>query len=277
MSDRSISARIADWTIAAVAIAVLIFIACPVLIVIPMSFSGAEALEFPPTSFSLRWYRAVFTNSVWAGAFKNTFFIGFASSTISLVIGSLAAYAIVRAKSLGMRLLEMNFLAPMLVPDIIVAISLFISFAQFGLVGTYPGLILGHVIRSAPFVVLVVGIALKNLGETHEIAAFSLGASRWFALTRITAPMIAPSLVTAWVLALLVSFDEVIVTNFLAGSYETVAKRMFTELTHEISPAITAISSIMVFLTITLMASVAWLLWRSKASREVAQGALAVK
>ena len=148
----------------------LLFLCLPILIVVPMSFSSAQSLEFPPPGLSLRWYAAFFGNEVWAQAGINSLVLATLASTIALILGTLAAYSLVRGVFPGKSLMEANFMAPMIVPSIITAVALFIVFARLRILGTFFGLVLAHSILVMPYVVLIMQVAIK--AAAYEEAAF---------------------------------------------------------------------------------------------------------
>lgn len=229
-----------------IAIATLQFLCLPILIVVPMSFSSAKSLEFPPPGLSLRWYEAFFTTEVWQKAGINSLILATTSSTIALVLGTLAAYGLLRGRVPGRRLLDSNFMAPMILPSIITAVALFIFFAKTGLHGTFFGLIMAHTILVIPYVVLIMQVAIKSFDERIEQVAMTLGASKTRVLLQIVLPNLVPSAVAAWIFAFVISFDEVVVTLFVAGTYLTIPKRMFNELIMQINPTITAVATLLI-------------------------------
>ncbi len=229
-----------------IGIAVLMFLCLPILIVVPMSFSSAKSLEFPPPGFSLRWYEAFFTTEVWQKAGINSLILATTSSTIALVLGTLAAYGLLRGRVPGRRFMDSNFMAPMILPSIITAVALFIVFAKTGLHGTFFGLIMAHTILVIPYVVLIMQVAIKSFDERIEQVAMTLGASKTRVLLQIVLPNLVPSAVAAWIFAFVISFDEVVVTLFVAGKYLTIPKRMFNELVMQINPTITAVATLLI-------------------------------
>lgn len=239
-------ARIVPLWLSIVAGAVLVFLCLPILIVVPMSFSSAQSLQFPPPGLSLRWYEAFFTTQVWQRAGVNSVILATLSSTIALVLGTLAAYGLTRGRLPGRRLIEGNFMAPMIFPTIIAAVALFIVFAKTKLLGTFLGLVLAHTILVVPYVVLIMQVAIKSFDERIEHVAMTLGASKARVLLQIVLPNIAPSAVAAWIFAFVISFDEVVVTLFVAGTYMTIPKRMFNELIMQINPTITAVATLLI-------------------------------
>ncbi len=255
-------ARLSRFMLAAVGLGALGFLCLPIAIVIPMSFSSARALTFPPPGFSLRWYRTFFGDPRWMEAMGTSASVALLASTAALVLGGLAAYGLNRGRFRGRAVAEANFMAPLIVPTIIVAVALYIALARVGLLGSYTGLVLAHTLLAVPFVVMVMGVAIRTFDIRIEQVAWSLGASWATTCRRVLLPNLAPSVFAAWIFALIASFDEVIVTSFIAGTYETIPKRMFNELILEINPTITAVATLLIVFTTLALGAVALLLRR---------------
>jgi putative spermidine/putrescine transport system permease protein len=240
----------------AVGASALAFLAMPIVIVVVMSFSSARSLAFPPPGFSLRWYLRFFGDPVWMEALGTSFFLALLSSTLAVVIGSVGAYGIARRSRLGTAMTEAQAIAPIVVPSIVIAVGYYVAFANLGLLGTYIALLAAHTCLNIPFVMIVMVVAIRGVDYRLEQVAWSLGAS-WFATARrILIPNLLPSLAVAWIFAFIHSFDEVVVTSFIAGTYNTIPKKMFNELILEITPTITAISSLLIFLSVLALAVV---------------------
>jgi ABC-type spermidine/putrescine transport system permease subunit II len=249
--------------LALVAGAVLAFLSIPIIIVVPMSFSSAKSLQFPPPGFSLRWYENLFGSERWIDASVNSLLLALAASTAALVLGTLAAYAIVRGTFLGRRLAESSFVAPMIIPPIITAVAVFIFFAQTRLLGTFFGLVVAHTVLAAPYVVLLMSVAIQSFDQRIEQVALTLGASKLQMLWRVLVPNLIPTALAAWIFAFIVSFDEVIVTLFIGGQYFTIPKRMFIDLIQQVNPTITAIATILIVFSIVTVGIVALLVRRA--------------
>lgn len=241
----------------ATAIGVLVFLMLPVLLVVPMSFSESSSLRFPPQGFSLRWYAQVFSDPSWLAAMRTSLVLAALSSTFALILGSLAAYGLARGRFSGRDLLQSNFIAPLIIPSVILAVALYLVLAMVGLLGSFAGLLLAHTLLGVPYVVLIMTVAIKSFDLRIEQVAFTLGASWSTMFTRVLLPNLLPSAAAAWIFAFVTSFDEVIVTNFISGTHETVPKKMFNELILQVSPAITAIASVLIFISILLMLAMA--------------------
>jgi putative spermidine/putrescine transport system permease protein len=253
-------APIGRFALAVFSGAVLLFLCLPIAVVVPMSFSSASSLAFPPPGLSLRWYESFFGDPRWVRAAGTSALVALASSLAALILGSVAAYGLVRGAFRGRALLEGIFIAPLILPPVITAVALYIFFAQIGLLGTIPGLIVAHTILTVPYVVLLMSVAIRQFDVRIEQVAYSLGAS-WLRMFRsVLLPNLLPSVLAAWIFAFIISFDEVIVTLFLAGAYDTIPKRMFNELILQVNPTITAIATLLIALSVVTIGVVAWLM-----------------
>lgn len=232
---------------------VLVFLSGPLLVIIPMSFSSGSALEFPPPGWSLQWYRALFGSPAWGDAIQKSLLIGFTASLTALALGALAGYGLARGTFRGRGALLAMFLAPMIVPPIVTAVGLYLGFTRFGLQGTFLGLVAGHVVIIVPYVVLLMTVAFQSLDVRLELMARSLGASWLTAFRLVLLPLLAPSIAVAWLIALVTSFDEVIVTVFIGGTTDTVPTLMFNQLRDRIDPTVTALSTLLVLFTILVL------------------------
>jgi putative spermidine/putrescine transport system permease protein len=246
MSRRDPSKPERSIWLATLSVAVLAFLCLPILIVVPMSFSSAKSLEFPPPGFSLRWYETLFGDDKWVDAGINSLVLAGAASTLALVLGTLAAYGLVRGGVIGRGLMESNFVAPMVVPSIITAVAMFFFAARLEILGSFLGLILAHTILVAPYVIMLMSVAIRSFDQRIELVAMTLGATRLTMLRKVLLPNLGPSAFAAWLFAFVISFDEVVVTIFLAGTHFTIPKKMFNELTLQINPTITAVAGVLI-------------------------------
>ncbi len=183
------------WTrraLAALGILGLIFLIVPILIVIPMSFSSAKALTFPPPGFSLRWYQTFFGDARWMDAMWISTLVAVLSSVAALLLGGLAAYGLRRGRFAGRDWAEGNFMAPLIVPTIIAAIALYLGLAKVGLLGSLVGLVAAHTILSVPLVIMVMGVAIREFDPRIEQVAWSLGASWGYTVRKVMLPILAP-------------------------------------------------------------------------------------
>lgn len=225
---------------------VLIFLILPVLIIVPISFSSARFLTFPPPSLSLRWYQQYFTNPAWMQATRVTLTVAFFTVAIATPLGVAAAYAISQSKLKIMRLVHMTLLLPLVVPIIITAVGIFFVYVRVGLVASMPGLVLANVMLGLPYVVISVLAGLQSFDPTQEMVARSLGMNRLRSFFAVTLPQIKSSVVAGGIFAFISAMDETIVALFISGGqYQPLTKRMFTALRDEIDPTIASISTLM--------------------------------
>ncbi|OYU49358.1 MAG: ABC transporter permease [Rhizobiales bacterium PAR1] len=234
---------------------VMLFLILPTLIVIPMSFSESQYLEFPPREWSLRWYKNYFGSTSWMLATATSFKAGFLTMILSTLVGTMAAYGLHTARMRFSGLVFSILLTPIVVPIILVGIGVFYVYVKLGLVNTMAGIVLAHSMLAIPLVVMVVSSALKSYDMNQERVARSLGASRTYAFFFVTLPQIRFSVISGAVLSFLTSFDEVIVSLFISGGENsTLTRNMFAALRDQIDPTIAAISTLVVVLTSILLA-----------------------
>jgi len=226
--------------------AVLLYLILPVLIIVPMSFSSARFLTFPPPSLSLRWYQDYVDSPAWMQATRVTLTVATLTVLIATPLGVAAAYAISQSKLRIMRLIHMTLLLPLVVPIIITAVGIFFVYARIGLVATLSGLVLANVMLGLPYVVISVVAGLQSFDATQEMVARSLGMNRLRSFFAVTLPQIKASVIAGAIFAFISAMDETIVALFISGGqYQPLTKRMFTALRDEIDPTIAAISTLM--------------------------------
>ena len=253
-SDTQITHRSRLW-LYGLGVLVLAFLALPTLIVIPMSFSHSQYLEFPPRQWSLRWYEAYFSSGSWMAATGTSLKAGICTALLATPVGALAAYGlhVSRLRFAGIAILAL--LTPTIVPVILVGIALFYAFVQLKMVNSFIGIVLAHTILAVPIVMMIVGSALKSFDLDQERVARSLGATRTQAFLQVTMPQIGFAIVTSALLSFLTSFDEVVVSLFVSGGdNSTLTRAMFMALRDQIDPTIAAISTIMIVITSLLLA-----------------------
>ncbi len=239
------------WTVATVT---LVYLATPSFFVIPVSFSEAPYIQWPPVGFTLANYGLFLTNPVYVGAMIRSLVVGLSSAALAMLLGVPAAFVLTRQRVPGKSLILGAILAPMILPHIIIAIALFFLYAQLGLVGTTLGLILGHTCISVPFVVVTVMAVLKNYDERLDQAAWSLGANKWRTLRHVTFPLILPGLIAAFLFAFVISLDELSIALFISGgAAPTLPKQMWVDSMLRVSPMVTAVSTVVLLFVTSLI------------------------
>ena len=241
------------WLYVLAAIIMLLLI-IPTLIVIPMSFSDSQYLEFPPEQWSLRWYGEYFDSTKWMRATVTSLQVGFLTLLVATPLGTMAAYALFVSGHRFAKIIFMLLITPMIVPVILIAIGVFYAFGRMGLNNSITGLVLAHTAMATPLVMIVITAALRSYDLNQERVARSLGATRIKAFFTVTLPQIKFSVVTAGLLSFLTSFDEVIIAIFVSGGKNaSLTKHMFAALRDFIDPTIAAISTIMVGVSTALL------------------------
>lgn len=231
------------------------FLVLPTLLVIPMSFSESQYLEFPPRHLSLRWYEAYFNSRSWMHATATSFKAATLTVIVATPLGTIAAYGLYNAELATARLVSLLLITPIVIPIILVGTAIFYAYVRLKLVNSLIGVVLAHSILAIPIVIMIVTSALKSFDMNQERVARSLGASRVTAFFTVVMPQIKFAVLTAAVLSFLTSFDEVIVSLFVSGGdNSTLTRIMFTALRDQIDPTIAAISTIMIVVTSLLLA-----------------------
>jgi len=259
-------AKTSSWLIIAA-------LSAPLLVIFPLSFGGDAFLQFPPRTWSLRWFENFFTRDDWVTPMLTSFKVGTIATITSVFVGVPAAYAVVRGRFPGKGFVTALLISPMIVPVVILAIALYAEFARFGMIGTVTGLALAHSVIAIPYVVVTVSASLRGIDESLELVALTLGAGRIRAFWRVTLPMLKPAIVSATFLAFVTSFDDVVLALFLgATNAKTLPLRMWEGIRFEIDPTISAVSVLLICVTVGLKIAVECLRKKTENSGAVAVG-----
>ncbi|WP_342642672.1 ABC transporter permease [Rhodoligotrophos ferricapiens] len=229
---------------------VLLFLALPIAIVIPAAFNTDPTLAFPPKGLSLKWFETAWNHQPFWDALWITIAVAVLASAISLIIGTLASFAIVRHKFPGREMLELLFMTPLVFPAIVLAVALVMVLGPLGLVRTFWGLVFAHVIVTVPYVVRTVGATLSEIDIAYEEAARTLGANPLKAFFLVTLPMLRPGLIAGAVFAAIISFDEFTISLFLVGpGVMTLPLEIYYYTEFQMDPTVAAISAMLVAFT----------------------------
>jgi putative spermidine/putrescine transport system permease protein len=266
----SLTERVWFFVLRGLAVLTLLYLILPVLAIVPLSFSSSTFLVYPIPGWSLRWYENLISSDEWRMAAKNSFIVAPSATVVATILGTLAAMGLTKANFGGKSLLMAILVSPMIVPVVVVGVGMYLFFAPIGLANTYTGLILAHASLGVPFVVTTVAATLQGFNHNLVRASLSLGANPVKTFFRITLPVIAPGVISGALFAFATSFDEVVVTLFVAGADQTTLPRqMFTGIRENISPTIAALATILVAFSTCLLLLLEWLRGRN-AARAVA-------
>jgi ABC-type spermidine/putrescine transport system permease subunit II len=232
-----------------IGIACLVLIA-PIVIVCILAFSGDGYLRFPPESFSLRWFSAFFGDGRWRQSLWSSVIIALIACTTSTILGFLAAYALVRGDFRAKKFLLSFMLLPVIVPHVITAIAMYFLTARFGLVGNVVWIGLCHAVVTLPIVLLILLSSLQTVDINLERAGLGLGGGRFYVFRRIVIPLAFPGILSATLFAFLASFDELIISLFLAGvRAQTLPVRIWNSLHLDLEPVVAAVSAFLIGVT----------------------------
>jgi putative spermidine/putrescine transport system permease protein len=234
--------------------AIVLYLLAPLAVVYILSFSSSQFLVFPPPGFSLQWYQKFFLDPQWRVALLQSLKLAAVVASISVAVAAGAAFALVRGNVAAKRALFLFILAPLLLPMIVLALGLYVSMGQIGLLGSFAGLVIGHLLFCAPYAVVILVAAVRNLDRNLEYAAATLGGSPPLVFRKVVLPTLAPALIAAWLMAFLQSFDELLITLFLLGRQEpTLPIKMWSDIRIQLDPTMSAASSAIVTMVILII------------------------
>lgn len=232
---------------------VYLFMFLPVAIVILLAFNSSEFGSFPMTGFTFHWFDVLWNDASIVRALKTSLILGSMTAVVSTTLGIMAALALVRYDFPGKNFIATLLVAPILVPEVVLAVALLLFLRWLDLPKNFFMLLLGHVVFTLPFVVLVVQARLTGIRRDYEEAAMSLGANPLQTFFQVTLPLMLPAVLAGLLFAFTISFDDVTGTLFWkpAGT-ETVPTQIFAMLRNSISPQINALGTVMIAITVLL-------------------------
>ena len=255
-----------------------VFLYTPILVLTIFSFNDSLLVTFPLSGFTTRWYRLLLENEQLISALETSAGVAAVSSLIAVSLGVLAAYAISRRRFRGKGAASGLFLAPLVIPYVVFGIALLILFRAVDdflipRLGIYFGLglhaiVIGHVVVSLPYTILTISPRLDRLGVGIEEAARDLGASTASTFRRVTLPLLIPALVSAYLIAFTLSFDEYAIASFVAGDSTTYPLFLYGQVRIRIGlPQMIAVSVIVLIASMALVVGTE--AWRRRAERRL--------
>jgi len=241
---------------AIVTLLVFIFLLAPLIVVVFVSFTPTTYLIFPPQGFSLRWYADFFNTPDWIASGWLSVRVGLLTIVSATALGLLTAIGLERSRIRGKQVLRAVFLAPLIVPVILIAVAFYDFANRLHLAGTLAGYVIGHTLLALPVTVMIVGNALRSIGTELEDAARTLGASRQQAFRMVTAWLITPSLAVSGIFAFVTSWDEPVVALFLSTGATTLPVHIFNYMQSEVRPTVAAIATMLMASVLLISAAV---------------------
>ncbi|WP_424943985.1 ABC transporter permease [Aliiroseovarius crassostreae] len=223
------------------------FLYIPMLILILYSFNAGKLVTVW-SGFSFKWYGELFQNEAFLQAAWVTLKVAVLSSTIATVLGTMAAYVMVRAgRFRGRTLFSGMIYAPLVMPEVITGLSLLLLFIAIGLDRGVMTIVLAHTTFSMCYVSVVVSSRLVTFDQSLEEAALDLGCTGFEAFRLVTLPIILPAVISGWLLAFTLSLDDLVIASFTSGpSSTTLPIKIFSAVRLGVTPEINALSTIMI-------------------------------
>ncbi|KIN65908.1 Putrescine ABC transporter, permease protein [Sulfitobacter noctilucae] len=225
------------------------FLYLPMLVLIFYSFNASKLVTVW-AGFSVRWYGELLQNEAFLDAAWVTLKVAVISSSIATVLGTMAAYVLVRGgRFMGRTLFSGMIYAPLVMPEVITGLSLLLLFIGIGLDRGVLTIVLAHTTFSMCYVSVVVSSRLVSFDRSLEEAALDLGSTPWEAFRLVTLPIIAPAVISGWLLAFTLSLDDLVIASFTAGpAATTLPIKIFSAVRLGVSPEINALSTIMILI-----------------------------
>lgn len=231
-----------------------LFLYVPVVLLALFSFNDSKIANLPWTGFTLKWYRDLFQDYLVIDAFKNSLMVAAISSVLATVIGTSAAFPLVRSSFRFKETLRVIFILPIMIPGLLIGVALLVFLSS--LVGMQLSLltvIFGHVVLTTPFVILVVTARLLNFDRSLEWAAADLGANPMETFRRITLPLIMPGVLAGALFAFTLSLDEFVVTLFTIGNQSTLPMYIFSQVKFGVTPKVNALATLLLLGSIFIL------------------------
>lgn len=236
---------------------VLAFLYLPIAVMAVMAFNRSALYELPIV-FDTVWFESLPSNARLLQASYNSVALATANMVIATALGTMAALAFARYSFRGKTVLQLLLFPPITIPWLIIGTSMLVMFFWIGVGRGLHAMLLGHVALSLPYVIVVVGARLRGTNPALEEAAATLGATPWQTFWRVSAPILAPGVVAAALFAFAVSFDQFVISYFLASpGFSTLPVEIYSAIRKGFTPEINAVSTIIILLSMGIMLIIA--------------------
>ncbi|GAA1799483.1 ABC transporter permease [Planosporangium flavigriseum] len=231
-----------------------LFMAVPALFIAMLSFSNDQHIAFPPKTWGVNRYVDLFTSDTWAAPIGLSLRLAAVTAVVALLLVLPAIIGLKRSNLRGGGFIEGASVAPMLFPVAAYAVGLYAVFAEVGLLASFQGIVISHVIHAVPMVVIILSTAMDQIRPELELAAMTMGASRGRAWLGVTLRLLTPAVAGAAIFAFVSSFDEAVFITFLGGpGLVTLPKLIFDSVQFGVDPAITAVATVLMIVTSALL------------------------
>jgi len=242
------------------ALFIYLFLFAPIVLLVLFSFNDNQYSSFPITGWTTAWYRQVFGDYEIQDALRTTLKVALVVTVVSVVLGTAAAFPLVRSRLRFPAGLRVTMTLPIMIPGILIGISLLILFTQtlhFNL--SWKTAVIGQSLYTTPFVLLLVAARLEGFDRNLERAASDLGANTFNRMRLVVLPLIFPAILAGALFAFTLSFDEFVITYFIIGASNTLPIYIYTQIRFGITPEVNALASLVLVASIALV-SLAFLL-----------------
>lgn len=239
------------WVIAAVSV---VFLMAPLVVTVAVSFGSSAVFSLPPPAWSTRWYERVWASRDLWPAVSTSLQIAAFSTAVALVLGTLCAIAVVRARFPGREALVTFLVSPLMLPGLVIGIAMLQGYRAVGLRDVWASLLVAHVVITLPYVVRTVVAALSLFDFTLIDAARTLGLTYPVALLRVLVPSLAPAFLTSGLFAFLASMDNYPISIFFTDAWtKTLPIQMLQYVEERPDPTIAAISALLILLAVAAL------------------------
>jgi spermidine/putrescine transport system permease protein len=233
---------------------VVAFLYAPIVILLVFSFNDSPVPSFPLSGFTLHWYRAFAENGDLRSALETSALIATLTSVGAVILGVLASMALTRRRFRGKPAVAALLLSPLVIPYVVFGISLLLLFHTLGLSRGIPTVVIGHIVISLPYTILVLVPRLEQIDASLEEAAFDLGAGHVRIFRSITLPLILPAVMSAFLIAFTTSFDEYAVASFVIGTRPTFPVYLYSALRFpDQLPQVIAVAVVVLIVSLTIV------------------------
>jgi ABC-type spermidine/putrescine transport system permease subunit II len=244
MTPRS---RLFSWIFVAV---LMVYLFAPVVLVVLFSFNGTASTSLPFTGPSIRWYQRVFTDQSFIKGIEASFIVAITVGVVSTFLGTTASFAMARSKSAILGLVAWLALIPAILPGLFLGVALLSFYNQIDVPLSLLTVMIGHVLVTLPFVVLIVGSRLSRFDPAVEEAARDLGATGLQAFFKVVFPMVRASVIASFLIVVAASVDEVVIALFTVGATTTLPVTIWGMLRRSIDPSINAVATLILVVTL---------------------------
>ncbi|MFD2175330.1 ABC transporter permease [Rhodobacter lacus] len=232
----------------------LVFLYAPILLLPVFAFNDGTVIAFPLKGFTLEWFRQMLSNDTLGGALANSLIIAVSTAVLATTFGIFAARSGTRYDYPGKAGVIGLIMLPLVLPEIIVAVSLLVVLLGMGVSLSIFTVILGHVLIATPYAIAVLNAAFSSLDRSLEEAAYDLGETKWSTFRLITLPLVMPGIISSALMAFTISLDEFIIAFFLAGEQTTLPTYIYSQLRFPKQiPMIMALGTALVLASIVLL------------------------